>query len=417
MGDAAPSNTAVSPPSQVSPGSVFGTFLTIWLCILAQPYGSLVYRPPTSSVGTFIFFFWRFNPLSCAAEAVVILYVFLRVCTRRIAATTTSQPSFPRELHLTAAALLILRADTRDETGIRIVQRLGIEGGNQGNYFARETRQRRRRLVADVLAVNSPARPHDIFIYVVTTAAMLVVLVKLAATTLPYAIIITAWLLTSGWLTVQLLVGLANLFDIAGESEDIVECTAAASNLLNEIAVQSAHWAAPLPLFALEWHNLFRSDFIPEGLSWVAYGKSGALMALPGLGAMVAAVLGHQAVLLCFRGGSSGQRRLATHAISISVGIVAYSIAVAPLWRICTGASFPYSFHISPLYFHPLMFYTTYLWMFKAERDLEEDGLRVKWQMLNMACITTISASCFIWMMYMYDSSGTARPEWTEWLG
>lgn len=58
-------------------------FLTLSLCLLTQPYGSLLYRPLSSenSSGFLrrVFFLWRLNPLACAGEALVIGFCLLKI--------------------------------------------------------------------------------------------------------------------------------------------------------------------------------------------------------------------------------------------------------------------------------------------------------------------------------------------------
>ena len=51
--------------NQFSLGDLFGMFLTLSLCLLTQPYGSLLYRLPSEADGTrllrALFFLWRLN--------------------------------------------------------------------------------------------------------------------------------------------------------------------------------------------------------------------------------------------------------------------------------------------------------------------------------------------------------------------
>ena len=69
--------------SQVSRGSVFGIFLALWSCVLAQPYGSLLYTwAHADRSSNLLFFFWRLNPLACAAEAIAIAWALLRAKRR-----------------------------------------------------------------------------------------------------------------------------------------------------------------------------------------------------------------------------------------------------------------------------------------------------------------------------------------------
>ncbi|KAI0865941.1 hypothetical protein F4860DRAFT_509124 [Xylaria cubensis] len=77
-----PSNNNTIPPASPPPllssentfsrANVFGLFLTLALCLLVQPYGSLLYLKPTSAVGRSVYFFWRLNPLACVLEVVLL---------------------------------------------------------------------------------------------------------------------------------------------------------------------------------------------------------------------------------------------------------------------------------------------------------------------------------------------------------
>lgn len=67
----------VSHGSTVSRAEVFGIFLTLSLCLLSQPTGSLVYRPHSILP-------WRLNPLASLAEAVLILTCFTTVIVASI---------------------------------------------------------------------------------------------------------------------------------------------------------------------------------------------------------------------------------------------------------------------------------------------------------------------------------------------
>ncbi len=56
----------------VSRGNTFGLYLTLGFCLLAQPYGSLLYPKPRSVLGRIVFFFWRLNPISTLFEVVLL---------------------------------------------------------------------------------------------------------------------------------------------------------------------------------------------------------------------------------------------------------------------------------------------------------------------------------------------------------
>lgn len=106
-------------------GDIFGMFLTICICLIAQPSGSLFYRPWCLPI-------WRLNPLATLAEAVLIAYCFA-VHILFVVLDTVSAPADPgatgfwnrslsrvrlfylnfvEEIHTLAAALLLIRSDT-----------------------------------------------------------------------------------------------------------------------------------------------------------------------------------------------------------------------------------------------------------------------------------------------------------------
>ncbi|KLU84986.1 hypothetical protein MAPG_04020 [Magnaporthiopsis poae ATCC 64411] len=117
--------------SEFSTANVVGMFLTLSLCLLTQPYGSLFYRPYGSAFGRLVFFFWRLNPLACACEAVIIagsLFHFVAStwngANRLMLSWRFPLPFFRgglnlsgwrRALHIHAAVLLLLRANDHGE--------------------------------------------------------------------------------------------------------------------------------------------------------------------------------------------------------------------------------------------------------------------------------------------------------------
>jgi hypothetical protein len=106
ISDAAPGQT-------FGRGDVFGVFLTLAFCLLAQPYGSLVYR---RSCGMF----WRLHPMLCATEALVIYYYL--ACT--LSTPMARGRDWFTRLHAGATALLLLRAAVDNKDREQLVQRL-----------------------------------------------------------------------------------------------------------------------------------------------------------------------------------------------------------------------------------------------------------------------------------------------------
>jgi hypothetical protein len=72
-----PSQAHQQRDDKFSRANVFGLFLTIGLCLLVQPYGSLLYMKPQSVVGRIIFFFWPLNSLACIAEVFLLLIAMM----------------------------------------------------------------------------------------------------------------------------------------------------------------------------------------------------------------------------------------------------------------------------------------------------------------------------------------------------
>ena len=130
--------------------NVVGLFLTLSLCLLTQPYGSLLYRPLGDSFSSrFLqraFFLWRLNPLACVGEAIVVAYSILLTLWSAMKEGYRILPSlqvswrFPfvsvewedgcrwrRHFHLNAAALLLLRANDHGSVaggGLGVLEKL-----------------------------------------------------------------------------------------------------------------------------------------------------------------------------------------------------------------------------------------------------------------------------------------------------
>ena len=127
--------------------NVVGIFLTLSLCLLMQPYGSLFYNPPptsdkSSKTSQRLFFLWRLNPLACIAETVVIVFGLAQALRLALQDPHNTLPSisrrFPfyhagtarsgnwrRHWHVHAAALLLIRANGETVTGeVGVLERL-----------------------------------------------------------------------------------------------------------------------------------------------------------------------------------------------------------------------------------------------------------------------------------------------------
>ena len=127
--------------------NVVGIFLTLSLCLLTQPYGSLFFNPPPTSGKSFktsqrLFFSWRLNPLACIAETVVIVFGLGQALRLALQDPHNTLPSISRRFpfyhagtarsgnwrthwHVHAAALLLIRANGECATGeVGVLERL-----------------------------------------------------------------------------------------------------------------------------------------------------------------------------------------------------------------------------------------------------------------------------------------------------
>ena len=79
--------------------NVIGMFLTLQLCQLTQPYGSLLFHSVSG-------FFWRCNPIAALVEAVTILWYLVAAVLR---SWRKDRAAVLKELQENASALLLLR--------------------------------------------------------------------------------------------------------------------------------------------------------------------------------------------------------------------------------------------------------------------------------------------------------------------
>jgi hypothetical protein len=89
--------------------NLFGMFVTLQLCQLTQPYGSLLFRGSSG-------FFWRVNPIASFVEALIIAYYLLKTIWQAWR-EELEMPHWGKKLKTTASALLLLRGALEDEDG------------------------------------------------------------------------------------------------------------------------------------------------------------------------------------------------------------------------------------------------------------------------------------------------------------
>lgn len=204
--------------NQIAAGSLFGLFLTQFLCLLSQPVGSLWYSKPSSALGRTIFFFWRLNPFACLAETVLILFALADVfISATVGVRAESRQDFTSRLHRGLTAILLLRqhgARWRPPSSSISTESVEAQPGHRDLHgdvesgSLRDTQAASRvlhhgSLQASPISVFIPSS--DIIIDIFALCANLLVAVKVGAATLPWYISVWLWVYLSGWLTVAVL--------------------------------------------------------------------------------------------------------------------------------------------------------------------------------------------------------------------
>ncbi|KAK3319567.1 hypothetical protein B0T19DRAFT_445372 [Cercophora scortea] len=234
-----PTATQDDTTSTFSHESVFGMFLTLSLCLLTQPYGSLLYRPPTKYTHSYThsdgydsfvragFFLWRLSPVACISEAIVICFLTYRalLAAWKVGALpeplrVTSWPFYdPRHeqnakwtahCHRYAAAILLLRANNISQSSLDDIIHAG-GGGTMQEQDSGPSQGDRDHLPRCRPWENVGLAHKDRWVDLVTTFSVVVVVVKLAAMTLPWTVRVPAALLVVGWFGVQLLLYMFHL--------------------------------------------------------------------------------------------------------------------------------------------------------------------------------------------------------------
>jgi len=127
--------TAASSSSQTfSRSNLFSAFLTLQLCQLTQPYGSLLFRGVSG-------WLWRCNPIASFVEACIIAWQLIKSLfqayedVRRSRATSAEPTPWKKQLYATAAALLLLRSFTDNESDDGLMEKLltgtFLDGGKE----------------------------------------------------------------------------------------------------------------------------------------------------------------------------------------------------------------------------------------------------------------------------------------------
>ncbi|KAM7195803.1 hypothetical protein V8F33_006452 [Rhypophila sp. PSN 637] len=250
--------------------NVFGLLVTIALCLLAQPHGSLLYAKPRGILNRLLFFFWRLNPLACVAEAfLVVAILFTAICStiksRWEGSGDDEGRDIWRALRTTATAALLLRGHGQMPDHLRfmggrrqVVRRrkpvpgttsliraseeqlsspllgsdtfsdeasvsssVDITDWNSRRQTSTSNNARRglrsRSPVGRVnlananvsrsrLRISGHGSYHELVVNIIGTLGVLLVVTKLALVVIPKHLHVAAWCMVAGWAAIQFLV-------------------------------------------------------------------------------------------------------------------------------------------------------------------------------------------------------------------
>lgn len=233
--------------NEFTTANLIGLFLTLALCLLTQPWGSLAYRPPPRTAppaAHFSFFLWRLNPVAAVAEAVAtvaclgdaVLQLRHRKRTQAFSWRRLRQ-DVVEALHVTAVALLLMRVDGGHAATPDHEANLPDQLPSSSSSLSADVRKRREtpQQDADVLATDQlrPQSPDDIrktlgmsvlarkekWTDLMATFSALVVLIKLIVIRMPWPIRIAAIFQLAGWSSLHLVITLFHLRPLSDEAD------------------------------------------------------------------------------------------------------------------------------------------------------------------------------------------------------
>jgi hypothetical protein len=404
-------NASAEIGNQVSRANVFGMFLTLSLCLLAQPYGSFLYSRPLSRISTFAFFIWRLNPLACAAESVAILYVFLRSWLY-ISSLETPPLRVRKVVQLKVAALLLLRTDKRSPGGNRILDQLP--------RFQESNNLARTQLLTEVFSTNA-FTIRELFITITTYVAMLTVIIKLAVSTLPWQISLWAWLLVFGWLVLQSLVVILQSSDLDDDDfKHIIRGIHLARQYLGTPVLEVILSAVSLPAFGYIGHFIYTwPQTVPQFVKWIS--------AIPFFFAILIVWVFFPAIatlpLLAFDYLSQSQPwgRFVPNLYIMLGALIWFGVIQLIQLGVClrwTGFDWldkPIT-HVASLLFVAIM---SGLLVWPSFTSCSEGDFLNCERRLYGVLISNLSVTAIVFgaVITCYDPAGTSRPGWADWLG
>jgi len=471
MKDILQSETPAATQSKFTAANVFGIFLTLILCLLSQPLGSLLYcagRP--GPLRSLVLALWRLNPLGCVCEALIICIAFGRTiwttCQNRQASFSEWRTRFRR----TAAALLVLRAQTWTKDGFLVVPRLfwvaGVEGyppdptmGYRQLFTLLESELQATTQYTSTRTPALPGRPglwpetararmeksfnlsrgtdmlpppdnlsdgfpdlgqllgshasrSEVFIQAVASVGVLAVVVKIAASKLTWSVKLPAYFMLAGWCAVQTLL----LLLYGGEpSETEMQKTAHLARDIDRDILSGTYIAG-------EW----RASWTRMGIIW--------LIPLPVavyLAASITKLISSQdgptflrVLVTVFEIGLIPPTILVLFTNIVSLILFLGLVTITGLVLLLFSGSKPET-ELAVVLYTMIRGYLLFLHLFPLltlPASMTPPGMvwgnkTGKVEAVGVLLHVAMCAVLFLALLHFYDSSETLKPEWLEWLG
>jgi hypothetical protein len=255
-----------------SQANLFGLYLTIAICLLAQPQGTLLYIQPRNFVGRCIFFFWRLNPLACAAEVMLVLLALVDsvrfAALQSRSATSAKATVFWKSLRLSAAAICLLRC--RGKTSTRHLVNEALNTKDTTLFLD----------PSDVSQFLGPGGSAQTVLNLTSSAGALFTIIKLAFVSIPIQLRLSASFMIASWSSIQVLSLLSTSKDL--DPEAMLDRTGNLLRLVDHPGTWSAITIPLLPLFVhfglAFFHKLVLAPMAPKCIL--------STLALFGFGAM-----------------------------------------------------------------------------------------------------------------------------------
>lgn len=506
--------------STFSQANVFVLFLSLSLCLLVQPFGSVLYVRPTSILGRTVFFFWRLNPLACILEVLLLLFALVDgvwAAFQQRHVSPDNPMGFWGHLQVTFAATSLLRSHGRlpdhskaagngsqyfrmtqasqrvaslynpspptaqNDMVNTIVEAMPRHSENElvmllspdystpnsgGPYLDREsspngdiditghqpTSPRVRSLpqlegggaqdldfeIARLTSTSrifstAPRRSHaEHTISFFSIVAVILIVIKLAAVTIPTHIAVPAWFMVCGWAAVQALLLTSPRRELNSTSAmALIRRAVALEEKLNHQATRAILTILLLPVFGyLTLSVFFRTLPLPEIMKHVplSFYKIFVVLLIPVVYNVRLNVFPTGCIIRRWKSAKTdecicNQSYVLEHLVLFIVCLV-FAATMTWVFGCYMVISFEVCRHESnpPLKYILGPFTVTmalmWIWLFIPGAQISRNGRTSEWirgVVLFWNISTTILFS--IGTMMLYDDDGTQKPGWVEWLG